>query len=177
VCLKRFPCPWFIQRKPCTFLVPRVTLSRNGPKQAFTWPMSPRSTHACLKRFPCPWYVQRKLCSYLASRLIQSLNGLKQAPTWPTSPRSTIRCAWKDFHAHGMFSAIRTPILRLDEKYLQTDRNELPLDPRQVGVPSGVPKMISKPMVHLAQTMQLYCAETNTISKQIEIRFHLTNVT
>jgi hypothetical protein len=46
------------------------------------------------------------------------------------------------------------------------DQNELPLDTCHLGVPSGVPKMISMPMVYSAQTVHLSCAEINTISKQ-----------
>ena len=56
------------------------------------------------------------------------------------------------------------------------DRNELPHDPRHLGVPSGVPKMIAMPVVYSAQTMHLYCAEINTISKQTEMSFDLTLV-
>jgi hypothetical protein len=37
--------------------------------------------------------------------------------------------------------------------------------------------MISEPMVRLAQTMHLYCADTNTLSRQTKIRFHMTQVT
>jgi hypothetical protein len=44
---KRFLCPWYIQRKPCTYLVPRLTTCPCGQKQAFTWPTSPRSSIGC----------------------------------------------------------------------------------------------------------------------------------
>ena len=44
--------------------------------------------------------------------------------------------------------------------------NEIPLDPRHLGVPSG--KTISEPMVRLAQTVDLSCTNTNTISKRTE---------
>jgi hypothetical protein len=50
-----------------------------------------------------------------------------------------------------------------------TDQNELPLDTRNLGVPTGVPKMISTPVVHSAQTMHLSCAEIKTISKRTEM--------
>jgi hypothetical protein len=43
---------------------------------------------------------------------------------------------------------------------LQIYRSELPLEPRHVGVPSSVSKMISEPMVRLAQTMLVSCADT-----------------
>jgi hypothetical protein len=57
------------------------------------------------------------------------------------------------------------------------NQNELPLDPRHVGVSLGVSKMISKPMVHLTQTMHLSYAEINTMSKQSKTSFHLTHIT
>jgi hypothetical protein len=57
------------------------------------------------------------------------------------------------------------------------DRNELPFEPRHLGVPSSASKMISKPMVHLAQTVHLSCTETNTISKHTETRFYMIHVT
>ena len=46
--------------------------------------------------------------------------------------------------------------------------NEIPHDPRHLGVPSGASKMISEPMVCLAQTVHLSCTNTNTISKRTE---------
>jgi hypothetical protein len=46
------------------------------------------------------------------------------------------------------------------------DRNKLPLDPRQLGVPSGASKMISNPIVCLAQTVHLSCTDTNTVMEQ-----------
>jgi hypothetical protein len=57
------------------------------------------------------------------------------------------------------------------------DRNELPLDPRHLGVASSVPKMITMPVVHSAQIMHPSRTETNTISKWIETSFHLIHVT
>jgi hypothetical protein len=57
------------------------------------------------------------------------------------------------------------------------DRNELPFEPHHLGVPSDASKIISKPMVHLAETMHLSCTETNTISKQNKTRFCMTHVT
>jgi hypothetical protein len=41
------------------------------------------------------------------------------------------------------------------------DQNELPVEPRQLGVPSGLSKMISEPKVHLAQTVHLSCIQTD----------------
>jgi hypothetical protein len=57
------------------------------------------------------------------------------------------------------------------------DRNKLPLEPHHLGVPSGPPKMITEPIVHLTQTVHLSCTNTNTVSKWTEMRFDLTHVT
>jgi hypothetical protein len=44
-------------------------------------------------------------------------------------------------------------------------------------IQSGASKTVSEPMVRLAQTMHLSCTDTNTISKQKEVRFLMTHVT
>jgi hypothetical protein len=49
--------------------------------------------------------------------------------------------------------------------------NELQVEPRLVGVPLGASKMISEPMLRSAQTVQLYCSNTNTFSKRTKTRF------
>jgi hypothetical protein len=54
--------------------------------------------------------------------------------------------------------------------------NRAPPDPRHLGVPSGASKLIYDPMVRLTQIVQLSCTDANTISKQIETRFHKTDV-
>ena len=46
--------------------------------------------------------------------------------------------------------------------------NEIPHDPRQLGVPSGASKTISKPMLRLAQIVLLSYINTNSISKRTE---------
>jgi hypothetical protein len=57
------------------------------------------------------------------------------------------------------------------------DQNELPFEPRHLGVPSGASKMIYESVVRLAKTVHLSCTETNTVSKQTEMRFYMTHVT
>jgi len=64
-----------------------------------------------------------------------------------------------------------------DTNYLQMDRNELPLEPRHVGVPLRVSKTISEPVARLAQIVHLPCTDTNTVSKRTKTRFHMTHVT
>jgi hypothetical protein len=53
-----------------------------------------------------------------------------------------IGCSQNDYWAYGTFGANRAP---------QTDWNELPPEPRHLGVASGASKMISNPMVHLSK--------------------------
>jgi hypothetical protein len=84
-----------------------------------------------LKWFLSLWYVWRKPCTYLTPRLAQ----------------------------------------------LQMHWIKLPLEPRHLGVPSCASKMISKPMVHLVLTVHLSFTDTTTVSRQIEIRFHMTHIT
>jgi hypothetical protein len=60
---------------------------------------------------------------------------------------------------------------------LQTDRIELLLKPHHVGVQSGASKLISEPMLRLAQTVHLSCFEINIISKWTEVTFHLMHIT
>jgi hypothetical protein len=55
--------------------------------------------------------------------------------------------------------------------------NELPLEPRHLGAPSGASKIISKPLILLVQIMQLSCTNTNTVSKRSKMRFHITHIT
>jgi hypothetical protein len=131
----------------------------------------------CPKCFPSRWYVLRKPCTYLALTLTLSPNRPKWGSTWPSSLRGSIWCIQKDFRAYGMFGANRAPTLCQDYHNLETDRNEHLVEPRQIGVPSGASKIISKPMVCLAQTVHLSCIDTNIISKQTETRFHLTHIT
>jgi hypothetical protein len=54
--------------------------------------------------------------------------------------------------------------------------SELPLDPHHLGVPSGAPKMISKPIARSMQTVHLSCVEISTISKWTKVSFHLTHI-
>jgi hypothetical protein len=55
------------------------------------------------------------------------------------------------------------------------DQNNFPLNPRHIGISSGVSKMIFEPMVHSTQTIHVSCVKINTMSKQTETSFHLTH--
>jgi hypothetical protein len=58
-----------------------------------------------------------------------------------------------------------------------TVQNEVLHDPRNLGVPSGASKIISKPMVCLGQTVHLSCVKISAISKRTKMRFHMGFVT
>jgi hypothetical protein len=90
------------------------------------------------------------------------------------SPRHTLRCAPSNFKAYCTFDTSCAPILHRDLYYLQTDRNELPLDQLLL---LGVPEKISMPVVHLMQTVHLACSETNTTSKWTKTSFRMTHDT
>jgi predicted Zn-ribbon and HTH transcriptional regulator len=100
-------------------------------------------------------YVRCKQCIYLALRLALSPNRPKQASTWASSPRRTIGCVQSEFQAYGSFGTNHAPILLRHKHHLWMDQNGIPHEPRHLGVPSGASKMISKPMVRLAQTVHL----------------------
>jgi len=56
--------PMYVQRKSCTFLVLRLTLSPNRPKHASVWPLSPRSSIWWRpKWFLSRWYVRCNPCT------------------------------------------------------------------------------------------------------------------
>jgi hypothetical protein len=55
--------------------------------------------------------------------------------------------------------------------------NEIPHDPRHLGVPSGVSKTISEPMLRSAQTVDLTCVKISTIYEWTDSSFHLTLIT
>jgi hypothetical protein len=63
-----------------------------------------------------------------------------------------------------MFNANRAPISHHDLLYLRKDQKALPLEPGHQAVPLGASRTISEPMVCLAQTMHLFCTNTNTIT-------------
>jgi hypothetical protein len=82
-----------------------------------------------------------------------------------------------NFWAYGMYGANHAPIMHRNQHYLQKDQKEILYDPRHLGVPSGVSKIISEAMLRLVQTVDLSCTETNNISKSTETRFYMTHVT
>jgi hypothetical protein len=60
--------------------------------------------------------------------------------------------------------------------HLQKDQKEILHDPHHLGVPTGASETVYEARVHLVQTVDLSCTETNTISKWTETRFYMTHV-
>jgi hypothetical protein len=87
------------------------------------------------------------------------------------------RCIQNDFWDYSMFSANYSSILHRHQHYFQMDQNEIRHDPCHLGVPSGASKMISKVVLHSAQTVHLSCVKMSTISELTESSFHLSLVT
>ena len=107
---------WFlslccIRRKPCTYLLPKLTLSLNEPKQDSIWDTSSRSYQVRPNWFMSISYVPCKSCIYLASRLALSPNRPNRASTWASSFRSTIGCVQKGLLEYGALGSNRAPIL------------------------------------------------------------------
>jgi hypothetical protein len=135
-----FPSPWYVRRKPCTYLASRLTLSPNGP--SFHLSLVTSEYHWVRpKRFLSRWYVWHKLCIYLAPTLTLSPNEKKWDFTRPTSPRSS---------SSGS-KMILEPMVRLTQTvhlscvhYLQKDQNKLALEPHHLVVPLSVSKIISE---------------------------------
>jgi hypothetical protein len=57
------------------------------------------------------------------------------------------------------------------------DQNEIPHDPRHLGVVSGASKMIYEPMVHLVEIGHLSCVKISTTFKRIKSSIHLSIIT
>jgi hypothetical protein len=128
------------------------------------------------KWFPKLWYIWHKPYTYLALKLTLSPNGPKQASIWASSPRRTIWCIQNNFWAYGTFGTNRAPTMHRNWHYLQKDRKEILHDPHHLGVPTGASETVYEAMVHLVQTIDLSCTETNTISKWTETRFYMTHI-
>ena len=110
--LKWFLSLWCIRRKPCTYLLPKQTLSLNELKQDSIWHTSSRSYIRCvLIDFLGISYVPCKPYIYLASRLALSPNRPNRAFTRAPWPRRTIGCVQNGFLSYGALGANCAPIL------------------------------------------------------------------
>jgi hypothetical protein len=84
------------------------------------------------------------------------------------------RVRLKLFMTYGTLNANRARIFcRIVSKWTEQISTR-PSSPRTT---LGASKTICEPMVRLTQTEHLSCTNANTVSKQIETRFHMTHVT
>ena len=111
VLLKRFLSLWCIRRKPYTYLLPKLTLSLNEPKQDSMTHIIKELYQVCPNWFLSISYVPCKPCIYLASRLALSPNRPNQACSWAHWPRRTIGCVQNGFLSYGALGANCAPIL------------------------------------------------------------------
>jgi hypothetical protein len=176
VCPKRFPCPWYIRHKPCTFLAPRLKPSPNISKWASVCSTSPRSTIRCEQN---DFWAYGMFGPNRAPTLRQDYISkcCKWVSTWPTSRRSTIGCA---------------PIWFMNLWYVQRKlctnlMSRLTLSPNRLKWSSSQ-STLPRITIWCAQSnfraygifganVQLFYLEINTISNRTEMSFHLTNVT
>jgi len=109
--LKWFLSLWCIRRKSCTYLLSKLTLSLNEPRQDSIWHIVKELYQVCPNWFLSISYVPCKPCIYLASRLALSPNKPNQAFTWAPWPSSTIGCVKNGFLSFGALGANHAPIL------------------------------------------------------------------
>jgi hypothetical protein len=113
-----------------------------------------------LKRFMSLWYVQRKLCTNLGSRLALS-------PNRPSFHLSLVTLVYHRVPSKWFLS--RWYVWRKLCTYLaptptlNPNRKKIPHEPRHLGVPSCVSKMISELMVCSTQTVHLSYIKVSTI--------------
>jgi hypothetical protein len=174
--VKLFVSLWYVHCKPCTYLMSRSALSPNGPNRA---PPDPRHLGA-------PLGVSKLIYEPMV-RLMQivhlSCTDINTVSKWPKTRFHTT-------HVNYEFHWVR-PQLFMSLWYLQcisctylfsrlalspNGLNRAPPDPRHLEVPSGASKTIYEPMVCLTQIEHLSCTVANTVSKQIETRFHKTHI-
>jgi hypothetical protein len=80
----------------------------------------------------------------------------------------------KLFMTYGMFNVNRAPIFYSTISKWTKQISTRPSSPRST---AGASKTIYEPMVRLTQIEHLSYTDANTVSKQIETRFHMTHVT
>jgi hypothetical protein len=161
---KQFQSLWYVQRKSCTYLASRLALSPNSLNWASIWASSPWSIIGCVQNDlwaydtfganSAPILHRHKHCLQTDRNEIShdpcNLGVPSGAPQWFLSlryvqPKPCIHLVLKlGLSPNGA-----------------NQGSSWALSPRSTIL--GV-QNYSEPMVHLVQTMHLFCTETNTIS-------------
>jgi hypothetical protein len=129
------------------------------------------------KRFQCLRYVRCNPCTYLCT----DTNAFSK---WTKTRFHTTHVTY-EFHrvCSKLFMSLWYIQCKLSTYLVSrlalspNGLNRAPPDTRHHRVPLGVSKTIYEPVVRLTQTEHLSCTDANTISKQIETRFHMTHLT
>jgi hypothetical protein len=108
---KWFLSLWYIQRKPCTYLVSRLEPSPNGTKRASTWASSP-STIGCVQNNFWAYDTLAQTVHLSCTDTKPVSKRIKTRFTW--HPRKSIGCVQNEFRPSGTFCANRAHILRQD---------------------------------------------------------------
>jgi hypothetical protein len=131
----------------------------------------------CPKWFLSLRYVRRKLCPYLESRLALYRNGPKRASIWASSQRRTIHCVQHDF-LRLWYIWCKWCI------YLALKLTLSPNRPKRASIWASSPECTIRCIQNNFWSYGTFGAnrapsstETNTISKMIETRFYMTQVT
>jgi hypothetical protein len=148
----------YIQRKPCTYVVSRLTLSPNRLKWASTQPKSPRCTIGCAQNV---FHARGTFNANCAPILHRDQYYLQT--NWNELPFDQRHIEVPS----GVPEKISMPVVRSAlTMYLPCFENN---------TICKWTKSVSMPLVHSAQTMHLSSAEINIISKRTETSFHLTH--
>jgi hypothetical protein len=168
--------PWYVRHKPCTYLAPTLTLSRNGPKWDSTWPTSPKSSLRCKQYYFCAYGM------FKANRAPI----LHRNERCPQTDRNEIHKTHIIKEFHRVFLKLFLRLWHVWSKpctYLALTLWLFPNAPKwhstwphHLGVPSGASKMISEPLECLVQTVLVSCTDTSTVSKKTKTRFHMTHI-
>ena len=161
---------WYIWCKSCTYLGPTLALSPNGPKQDSTSPTSPRCYIGCFQtNFQAYGTFDAKRATILHRRqhsLQTDRNEISHDPCHlgvPSGASKTI--------SNPMVRSTQTAHLscvKISTISTWTANRARLAQTGHLGVPSGASKTISN---------QLYCTDANTVSKQTQMRFHMTHIT
>jgi hypothetical protein len=110
---KIFLCSWYIQRKPCTYVVLRLTLSPNRSKRASSRPTSARSSIGCAQNDFWAYCTFGANCELILREDWHYLQmNQSELPFDPHHLGGPSSAAKKYFRAHGKFGTNRAPIWR-----------------------------------------------------------------
>jgi hypothetical protein len=111
---KQFLSLWYVWRKLCTYLSPRLALSPNRLNQASIEPCHLAVPSGASKTIYEPMVCLAQTVHLSCTDTNTVSRGTKWDSTWPMSPRSSIWCVQNDFWASGMFDPNCARILRQD---------------------------------------------------------------